>query len=166
MKKILIIIGVIAVIGVVIALFCGGGGEKLENVEDLKGVYEGEAVVHMDDKLKEMVTGMAAKSNVKLPEGPIACKIGVNVNEGEELTMELVDFKLPVEGVTLEPSICTAEKMENGFAVKGEGSVKYGVFGIKYTHEGTVEGRTLKAELKMSVPLSGELRVEFEGNRK
>lgn len=165
MKKTIIVIVVLAVVGVVIALCCGRNGGKLENVSDLQGVYEGEAVVHLDDKLKEMVDKMAADQDVALPEGPIHCKVGLNVDENGGVTMELVDFIMPVKEMSIEPSVCTATKVEDGFSVTGEGKVKYGMFGIKYSHEGKIVGKKLTAELKMAVPLSGELKVNFEGER-
>ena len=164
MKKIVLIISLLAVVGIVIALLWGGE-KKVEEVGDIAGVYEGEAVVQMDEKLKAFAEQLATQNNVALPEGPLVCKIGVEVDESNKVTMELVDFKLPVEGVTLEPSQCTATKAGNGFAVTGEGKLKYGIFGITYTHEGTIAGETLNAELKMAVPMSGNLTVTFEGKK-
>ena len=164
MKKILLIISLLAVVGIVIALLWGGG-KKVEQVGDIAGVYEGEAVVQMDEKLKTFAEQLAKQNNVALPEGPLVCKIGVKVDEANKVTMELVDFKLPVEGVALEPSECVATKIGNGFAVTGEGKVKYGIFGITYTHEGTIIGDVLNAELKMAVPMSGNLTVAFEGKK-
>ena len=169
MKRTLLIIGilVIAVVTATVYRICAGNkGEEVEDVTSVLGIYEGEATIVLSDYLKKMAANMQTDGQKLLPDGPLPCKVEVKLNEKKEVCMELVDFKLPVEGITLAPSVCTVTRAESIYRLEGKGNVSYNQQKLNYSHEGKIQDRELDVSLTLVVvPMVAEPKVVFKGKR-
>ena len=80
--------------------------------------------------------------------------------------MELVDFKMPVEGITLEPSVCRVTRAESIYNLEGKGSVSYNQQKLNYSHKGKIQDKELDVNLTLVVvPMVAEPKVIFKGKK-
>lgn len=169
MKRTLLVIGILvfAVTAATVYRVCvSDKGESVEDVTSLLGVYEGEATISLPDHLKKMAANIQANGQKLLPDGPVPCRVKVKLNEKQEVCMELVDFKMPVEGITLEPSVCTVTQAESVYNLEGKGSVSYNQQKLNYSHKGKIQDKELDVNLTLVVvPMVAEPKVIFKGRK-
>lgn len=169
MRRTLLVIGILVIIIVGLALYrvyVSNGRTNAVDVTALPGIYEGKATLVLSDYLKKMVEKVQTGGQKLSLDEPIPCKVEVKVNEKNEVTMELVDFKMPMEGIVLAPSICTVIEKDGVYSLKGEGSVNYGQQRFNYSHEGKIRDEELNAELTLTIiPMMAEPKVVFKGKR-
>lgn len=169
MKRTLFIIGilVLAVTTATVYRICvSDKGTEVDDVTSLLGIYEGEATIMLPDHLKKMAANIQANGQKLLPDGPVPCKVEVKLNEKKEVCMELVDFKMPVEGITLEPSVCTVTQTELIYSLEGKGSVSYNQQKLNYSHKGKIQNDEMDVSLTLVVvPMVAEPKVAFKGKK-
>ena len=170
MKRTLIIIGILIVVVVAATVYrvcVGVGGSKVTDVSGLPGIYKGESTLVLSDYLKKMAEKIQSQAGQQLlPDGPIPCKVEVKVNDKNEVTMELIDFKMPAEGIVLEPTICKVIQDESVYSLDGKGSVNYGQQKFNYSHKGKIQNEELNVELTLVViPMVAEPKVIFKGEK-
>lgn len=169
MKRTLLIIGILVLAAATVGVYricTWDKGDEVEDVTPLLGIYEGEATIVLPDHLKKMAANMEANGQKLLPDGPIPCKVEVKLNGKKEVSMELVDFKMPVEGIVLEPSVCTVTQSESTYNLEGKGSVSYNTQTLNYSHQGKIQNREMEVQLTLVVvPMVAEPKVVFKGKK-
>lgn len=121
--------------------------KKVDDVSEIPGIYEGQAELQIPDNLKKMIKPDSTGKS-PIPDGPLPCKLEIKKNAEDKLTIELVDFKMPMEGMTMTPSSCEVTEDGEAFALSGEGKVMLGKNGsaLSYVHEGKIEGSDIHLE--------------------
>ena len=115
------------------------GDKRVDDISKVPGIYEGQAELLIPDNLKKMVKPDSTGKS-PIPDGPIPCKLEIKKNENKELTIEIVDFKMP-NGMELAPSSCRVSQDGEVFNLEGEGKVSLGTKGsLSYEHEGNLRG--------------------------
>lgn len=168
MKHRIIIIGIIVCLTCIVAWFMfQGGGEKAKDISSLPGIYEGEATLVIPDHLKKMAENIQVNGQkAVLPDGPIPCKVELKANEKNEICAELVDFKMPVEGMKLPQAICSVTQIEEIFNLEGKGNIDYGEKKLNFSHKGTIRDQELDIALTLViVPFMVEPKVVFKGKK-
>ena len=87
------------------------GDKRVDDISKVPGIYEGQAELQIPENLKKMVKPDSTGKS-PIPDGPIPCKLEIKENENKELTIELVDFKMPMKGMELTPSSCRVVRRE------------------------------------------------------
>ena len=168
MKRTLLIIGVLVLVVATATIYrvCVSG-EKVEDVSSLPGIYEGEATLVISDHLRKMAENVQVDGEkVVIPDGPIPCKVELKANENNEISMELVDFKMPVEGMKLPQAICSVTRKEEIFNLDGKGNINYGDKKLNFSHKGTIQDDELDIALTLVVvPFMVEPKVVFKGKK-
>ena len=166
-KRIFILTGVTIVIAFVIAILYFGKGEKGEGVCDtttLVGVYEGEATLDIPEKIRSMAKD--ANGNSLIPDGPIPCKVAIGTDGEGKVGLELVGFKMPVEGVEMKAIPCSVTLLDGAFRLAGDGKVDYGGQKFSYSHKGKMKDEELELSATLTIiPFVIEPKVIFKGRR-
>ena len=96
---------------------------RVDDVSKVPGIYAGEAQILVPENLKQFIPD----SLKGVLDAPVKAKLQIKEGEGKELTLELVDFTMPMEGMTLKPASCAVGQAEEDgqkfFTVEGGGSV-------------------------------------------
>lgn len=101
MKRILLFCGILFLLSSTVHLMtsCTGCSRKKANdVTSLPGVYKGEATIELPDHIKSMIKP-APDGKKLIPDEPVPCKLEITRNAEEEIFIQLIDFKMPVEGI-------------------------------------------------------------------
>ena len=101
MKRILFFCSVCLMITFVIntMVACRSCGDKrVDDISKVPGIYEGQAELQIPENLKKMVKPDSTGKS-PIPDGPIPCKLEIKENKNKELTIELIDFKMPMKGM-------------------------------------------------------------------
>ena len=77
-----------------------------------------------------------ANGNTLIPEGPIPCKISITADTSKNVTLNLVDFTMPVKGITVNPALSKVTETDSTLNLEGGGKVSVGQQTISYTHKG------------------------------
>lgn len=80
------------------------GDKRVDDISKVPGIYKGQAELLIPDNLKKMVKPDSTGKS-PIPDGPVPCKLEIKENENKELTIEIVDFKMP-NGMEMAPSSC------------------------------------------------------------
>ena len=169
MKRILIFCSVCLMILFVMSTMvsCRSCGDKrVDDISKVPGIYEGQAELLIPDNLKKMVTPDSTGKS-PIPDGPIPCKLEIKKNENKELTIEIVDFKMP-NGMELAPSSCRVSQDGEVFNLEGEGKVSLGTKGsLSYEHEGKIEGTAIHLDGTVYIiPKVLGVKIVFDGEKK
>ena len=165
-KGLFIGIGVVIVLTFVCAVIWPQGGVKETTCDTtaLQGVYEGKATLDIPDKFKAMAKD--ANGNKLIPDEPIACKVQIKQGEQGGVQIELVDFKMPVEGIELKPVQCGVSLKDAVYALEGKGEIAYGEQKFAYSHRGKMQDNELELSATLTiVPFVIEPKVVFKGRR-
>ena len=74
-----------------------------------------------------------AEGKTLVPEGPIPCKISITADTSKNVTLNLVDFTMPVKGITVNPALGKVTETDSTFNLEGDGKVSVGQQTISYT---------------------------------
>ncbi len=139
---------------------------RAHDISSLPGLYEGEATILLPDHVKAMLKP-DANGNTLVPEGPIPCKISITADSSNYVTLNLVDFTMPVKGITVNPAIGKVTETDTTLHVEGSGNVSAGKQTISYTHSGKVSENHLDLDITVSiVPMFIEPKIIFKGEKK
>ncbi|MEY8594167.1 calycin-like domain-containing protein [Butyricimonas hominis] len=131
------------------------------DIDKLPGVYRGEATIVLPDHVKAMVP---PEAKGMIPEGPIPCGIEIQADTNETLALKLVDFTMPVRGITVDAATATITSTNGIFSLKGNGNVSVGSRKMSYTHEGTIKNDSLALDITVSIiPFVVEPKIVFKG---
>lgn len=134
------------------------------DLDKLPGVYRGEATIVLPDHVKTMVP---PEAKGMIPEGPIPCGIEITADSNGTLALRLVNFTMPVRGITVDPASATATSTDDAFSLKGGGNVNVGTRKMSYSHEGKVQHDSLALDITVSViPFVVEPKIVFKGKKK
>ncbi|GEM_PF-524288 len=136
------------------------------DLDKLPGVYRGEATIVLPDHVKAMVP---PEAKGMIPEGPIPCGIEITADSNGTLALRLVNFTMPVRGITVDPAsaTATATSTDDAFSLKGGGNVNVGTRKMSYSHEGKVQHDSLALDITVSViPFVVEPKIVFKGKKK
>ena len=106
MKRTIFFIGILLVTITTSSLLssCNSCSDRrARDVSSLPGLYEGEATIILPDHVKAMLKP-DANGKTLVPEGPIPCKIRITADTSKNVTLQLVDFTMPVRGITVDPA--------------------------------------------------------------
>lgn len=168
MKRTLLIIGVLVLVVTTATIYrIRVSGEKAGDVSCLTGIYEGEATLVIPAHLKKMAENIQVNGQkAVLPDGPIPCKVELKVCENNNISMELVDFKMPIEGMKLPQAICSVTRKEKIFNLDGKGNINYEDKKLNFSHKGTIQDGELAMDLTLVVvPFMVEPKVVFKGKK-
>ena len=134
------------------------------DLDKLPGVYRGEATIVLPDHVKAMVP---PEAKGMIPEGPIPCGIEITADSNGTLALRLVNFTMPVRGITVDPATATATSTDNdALDLKGGGNVNAGTRKMSYSHEGKVRNDSLSLDITVSViPFVVEPKIVFKGKK-
>ena len=145
----------------------GCDDRRVDDVSKVPGIYEGEAQILVPENLKQFVPD-SLKGAL---DAPVKAKLQIKKGEGEELTLELVDFKMPMEGMTLKPASCsvgsTEEEGQEFFTVEGGGTVGLpNDKSLSYEYEGKIQeyGIQLNGTIYIVPKLIG-VNLVFKGEK-
>lgn len=167
MKRILFFCSVCLMITFVVntMVACRSCGDKrVDDISKVPGIYEGQAELQIPENLKKMVKPDSTGKS-PIPDGPIPCKLEIKENENKELTIELIDFKMPMKGMELTPSSCRVSQEGEAFVLEGEGKVSLGTKGsLSYEHEGKIEGTDIHLDGTVYIiPKLLGVKIVFDG---
>ena len=138
----------------------------VHDVSSLPGLYEGEATIILPDHVKAMLKP-DANGNTLIPEGPIPCKISITADTSKNVTLNLVDFTMPVKGITVNPALSKVTETDSTLNLEGGGKVSVGQETISYTHKGKVTEDQLNLDITVTViPMIVEPKIVFKGKKK
>lgn len=140
--------------------------KRVDDISKVPGIYKGQAELLIPDNLKKMVKPDSTGKS-PIPDDPIPCKLEIKENENKELTIELVDFKMPMEGMELTPSSCRVSQNGEAFELEGEGKVSLGTRGsLSYEHEGKIEGTSIHLDGTVYIiPKLMGVKIVFNGEK-
>lgn len=168
MKQNILFIGIILLMSISTSLLssCTSCSEKkAQDVTSLPGIYKGEATIVLPDHVKAMMKANPNGTQL-VPEGPISCKIEIKSDENKELSLQLVDFQMPVSGIVVAPAKSSVTQTDTTFNLKGGGDVTFGQMKMSYTHEGKVKNDELNLNITVSIiPMVVEPQIVFKGKR-
>ena len=169
MKKRIIILASIVIVGVVaIAVLYPREDRKEDAVCDttaLLGGYEGEATLDIPEKIKSMAKD--AEGNSLVPDGPVPCTVAIKAGEAGKVSIELVGFQMPVEGIELKPVPCGVTLLDGMYNLSGDGKIDYGGQKFSYSHSGRMKDMELELNATLVIlPFVLEPKVVFKGKRK
>ncbi len=134
------------------------------DIDKLPGVYRGEATIVLSDPVKAMVP---PEAKGMIPEGPIPCGIEITADSNGTLALRLVNFTMPVRGITVDPATATATSSADAFSLKGGGNVNVGTRKMSYSHEGKIRNDSLSLDITVSViPFVVEPKIVFKGKKR
>ena len=108
-----------------------------------------------------------ANGNTLIPEGPIPCKISITADTSKNVTLNLVDFTMPVKGITVNPALSKVTETDSTLNLEGGGKVSVGQQTISYTHKGKVTENQLNLDITVTViPMIVEPKIVFKGKKK
>ena len=133
------------------------------DIDKLPGVYRGEATIVLSDHVKAMVP---PEAKGMIPEGPIPCGIEITADSNGTLALKLVNFTMPVRGITVDPASATATSSGDAFSLKGSGNVNVGTRKMSYSHEEKVQHDSLNLNATVSIiPFVVEPKIVFKGKK-
>lgn len=139
---------------------------QAHDISPLPGLYEGEATIILPDHVKAMLKP-DANGNTLVPEGPIPCKISITADTSKNVTLNLVDFTMPVKGITVNPAQSKVTETDTTFNLEGGGKVSVGQQTISYSHKGKVLENQLDLDITVTViPMIVEPKIVFKGKKK
>ena len=167
MKRNIFFIGILLVVISTTSLLtsCNSCSDRrVHDVSSLPGLYEGEATIILPDHVKAMLKP-DANGNTLIPEGPIPCKISITADTSKNVTLNLVDFTMPVKGITVNPAL--SKVTDSTLNLEGAGKVSVGQQTISYTHKGKVTEDQLNLDITVTViPMIVEPKIVFKGKKK
>ena len=107
MKRNIFFIGILLLIIPITSLLtsCNSCSDRrAHDISSLPGLYEGEATIILPDHVKAMLKP-DAEGKTLVPEGPIPCKISITADTSKNVKLNLVDFTMPVKGITVNPAL-------------------------------------------------------------
>ena len=108
-----------------------------------------------------------ANGKTLVPEGPIPCKIRITADTSKNVTLQLVDFTMPVRGITVDPAKSKVIETDTTFNLEGGGKVTAGQQTISYTHKGKIQNDNLDLDITVTViPMIVEPKIVFKGKKK
>lgn len=169
MKRNIFFIGILLLIIPLTSLLnsCNSCSDRrAHNVSSLPGLYEGEATIILPDHVKAMLKP-DAEGKTLVPEGPIPCKIRITADTNKNVTLNLVDFTMPIKGITVNPARGKVTETDSTLNLEGGGNVSIGQQTISYTHKGKVSKDQLDLDITVTViPMIVEPKIVFKGKRK
>lgn len=136
---------------------------RADDTSKLPGVYRGEATIVLPDRVKAMVP---ADAEGMIPKDPIPCGIEIQADSNGMLSLKLVDFTMPVKGITVNPATATVSFNNETFTLKGNGNVNVGSHVMSYSQEGNIKNDSLVLDITVSViPFVVEPKVVFRGKK-
>lgn len=134
-----------------------------DDTSKLPGVYRGEATIVLPDHVKAMVP---ADAEGMIPKDPIPCGIEIQADTNGMLSLKLVNFTMPVKGITVNPATATVSFSNETFTLKGNGNVNVGSRVMSYSQEGNIKNDSLVLDITVSViPFVVEPKVVFRGKK-
>lgn len=169
MKRNIFFIGILSLIILFTSLLtsCDSCSDRrAHDVSSLPGLYEGEATIILPDHVKAMLKP-DAEGKTLVPEGPIPCKISITADTSKNVTLNLVDFTMPVKGITVNPALSKVTETDSTLNLEGNGKVAVGQQTISYSHKGKVSKDQLDLDITVSViPMIVEPKIVFKGRKK
>ena len=169
MKRNIFFIGILLVVISTTSLLtsCNSCSDRrVHDVSSLPGLYEGEATIILPDHVKAMLKP-DANGNTLIPEGPIPCKISITADTSKNVTLNLVDFTMPVKGITVNPALSKVTETDSTLNLEGGGKVSVGQQTISYIHKGKVTEDQLNLDITVTViPVIVEPKIVFKGKKK
>ena len=169
MKRTIFFIGILLVTITTSSLLssCNSCSDRrARDVSSLPGLYEGEATIILPDHVKAMLKP-DANGKTLVPEGPIPCKIRITADTSKNVTLQLVDFTMPVRGITVDPAKSKVIETDTTFNLEGGGKVTAGQQTISYTHKGKIQNDNLDLDITVTViPMIVEPKIVFKGKKK
>lgn len=139
---------------------------RAHDISSLPGLYEGEAMIILPDHVKAMLKP-DTEGKTLVPEGPIPCKISITTDSSKNVTLNLVDFTMPVKGITVNPAKGKVTETDSTLNLEGDGKVSVGQQTISYTHKGKVSNNQLNLDITVTViPMIVEPKIVFKGKKK
>lgn len=139
---------------------------RAHDISSLPGLYEGEATIILPDHVKAMLKP-DANGKTFVPEGPIPCKIKITADTSQNVTLQLVDFTMPMRGITVDPAQGKVTSTDTTFNLEGSGKVSVGQQTISYTHKGKILNNNLDLDITVTViPMIVEPKIVFKGKKK
>lgn len=165
-KRIVIFVGVLAFVALIVVVFYPGKkGEVVSDTTALLGVYEGEATLDIPEKIKSMAKD--AEGNSLVPDGPVPCTVAIKAGEAGKVSIELVGFQMPVEGIELKPVPCGVTLLDGIYNLSGDGKIDYGGQKFSYSHSGRMKDMELELNATLVIlPFVIEPKVVFKGKRR
>lgn len=167
-KRIIILVSIVIVVVVAIVILYPREDRKENPICDstaLLGVYEGEATLDIPEKIKSMAKD--AEGNSLVPDGPVPCSVAIKAGEEGKVSIELVGFQMPVEGIELKPVPCGVTLLDGIYNLSGDGKIDYGGQKFSYTHSGKMKDSELELNATLVIlPFVIEPKVVFKGKRK
>ena len=152
MKRNIFFIGILLVVISTTSLLtsCNSCSDRrVHDVSSLPGLYEGEATIILPDHVKAML------------------KPDANGNTLINVTLNLVDFTMPVKGITVNPALSKVTETDSTLNLEGGGKVSVGQQTISYTHKGKVAEDQLNLDITVTViPMIVEPKIVFKGKKK
>ena len=149
MKRNIFFIGILLVVISTTSLLtsCNSCSDRrVHDVSSLPGLYEGEATIILPDHVKAMLKPDA---------------------NGKNVTLNLVDFTMPVKGITVNPALSKVTETDSTLNLEGGGKVSVGQQTISYTHKGKVAEDQLNLDITVTViPMIVEPKIVFKGKKK
>ena len=169
MKRTIFFIGILLVTITTSSLLssCNSCSDRrARDVSSLPGLYEGEATIILPDHVKAMLKP-DANGKTLVPEGPIPCKIRITADTSKNVTLQLVDFTMPVRGITVDPAKSKVIETDTTFNLEGGGKVTAGQQTISYTHKGKIQNDNLDLDITVTViPMIVEPKIVFKWKKK
>ena len=169
MKRNVFFIGILLLIIPITSLLtsCNSCSDRqAHDISSLPGLYEGEATIILPDHVKAMLKP-DAEGKTLVPEGPIPCKISITADTSKNVTLNLVDFTMPVKGIMVNPAQGKVTETDSTFNLEGRGNVSVGQQTISYTHKGKVSKNQLDLDITVTViPMIVEPKIVFTGKKK
>lgn len=145
---------------------CNSCSDRQTNdISSLPGLYEGEATIILPDHVKAMLK-LDAEGKTLVPEDPIPCKIRITADTNKNVTLDLVDFTMPVKGITVNPAQGKVTETDSTLNLEGSGKVSVGQQTISYTHKGKMSKDQLDLDITVTViPMIVEPKIVFKGKK-
>ena len=166
MKKVLtwsIVCCVVALFGNLLTGCRSCDDRRVDDISKVPGIYEGQAQIIVPENLKRFVPDSLKGALDK----PVDAKLRIQENDKGELTLELVDFTMPVKDMKLQPASCEASEDGEAFKLTGAGTVGLpNDKSLSYEYEGSIQEYLLKLEGTVYiVPKLFGVNLVFEGEK-
>ena len=96
---------------------------RVDDISKVPGIYEGQAQIIVPENLKRFVPDSLKGALDK----PVDAKLRIQENDKGELTLELVDFTMPLKDMKLQPASCEASEDGEAFNLNKELSSRIAV---------------------------------------
>lgn len=167
MRKSLVICFVVVFIGKLLLLSgCQSCNEqKLQDSSCVCGIYSGDVVISISESILKV---MPDSLKGKISPDKIPASIQISRDEHKKMTMEILDFEMPLKGMILTPSSCLVDLKGETAGISGRGDVLAGkdhALKLQFKYEGKVQKGKIHVDGGIYVMKILGAKVVFEGKK-